>query len=289
MPYEKVKIYSDGSHYIGIPPSNRPQKKRSTANKEKEEQEIFEKVYHENSDKKNKEKKEILTEKMQDYFGTEEEAKEFVDKNLYRLARNRIVKRIRLWRKVNLQEWNYFATFTYNSKKHSEESFKKSLSCCMRHFSSRKEWRYVGVWERSPEKQRLHFHCLLYVPDGAMKGELIEVKGYDTKSHKRQLIYQNTYFNSRFGRNDFEPIVKQEIAKAVSYLVKYIEKTGEKIVYSRGLPQYFVSDVMEKDIVCTCGIDDRKIILSDKFDCLLDGEYIGEVCKEVIEQLPKSN
>lgn len=27
-------------------------------------------------------------------------------------------------------------------------------------------------------------------------------------------------------------------------------KTGEKIVYSKGLPQFFVSDVMDEDIVC---------------------------------------
>jgi len=32
-------------------------------------------------------------------------------------------------------------------------------------------------------------------------------------------------------------------------MVKYIEKTGEKIVYSRGLPQFFISDVMDEDIV----------------------------------------
>ena len=28
MPYEKVKIYSDGSHYIGIPHTTRPKKPR---------------------------------------------------------------------------------------------------------------------------------------------------------------------------------------------------------------------------------------------------------------------
>ena len=35
MPYEKVKIYSDGSHYIGIPHTTRPKKDRMQRMEEK--------------------------------------------------------------------------------------------------------------------------------------------------------------------------------------------------------------------------------------------------------------
>lgn len=38
----------------------------------------------------------------------------------------------------------------------------------------RKGWKYVGVWERSPEKQRLHFHGIFYIPEGTMPGMLLE-------------------------------------------------------------------------------------------------------------------
>lgn len=38
--------------------------------------------------------------------------------------------------------------------------------------------------------------------------------------------------------------------------MKYLEKTGEKIVYSKGLPQFFISDIMGKGVVCTIGQED---------------------------------
>ncbi len=72
-------------------------------------------------------------------------------------------------------------------------------------------------------------------------------------------------------------------------LVKYIEKTGEKIVYSRGLPQFFISDVMEEDVVCPFGVEDQKLLLYDDFGCWDEGEYKGKVSKEAIANMPKSN
>ncbi|MDD3831750.1 MAG: hypothetical protein PHW00_03750 [Clostridia bacterium] len=72
------------------------------------------------------------------------------------------------------------------------------------------------------------------------------------------------------------------------YLTKNMEKTGERIVYSKNLPQYFVSDIMENDIACPYGVEDRKLLLFDKFGCWDEGEYIGQVGPEVIEKMPKS-
>ena len=70
-----------------------------------------------------------------------------------------------------------------------------------------------------------------------MPGELKEKKIYNTKKHKMQITYQNTYFNERFGRSDFEEIDSRAmLGESIAYLTKYIEKTGEKIVYSKGLP-----------------------------------------------------
>ena len=66
-----------------------------------------------------------------------------------------------------------------------------------------------------------------------------------------------------------------------------LEKTGEKLVYSRGLYRYFVTDVMDEDIICSYGENEKKFILSDKFSCWDDGEYIGTVSPEVIAKLPK--
>jgi len=71
--------------------------------------------------------------------------------------------------------------------------------------------------------------------------------------------------------------------------MKYIEKTGERIVYSKGLPQYFISDILEEDIVCTIGQEDRKLLLFDDFTCMDDGEIIGKVSADVIRKLRKCN
>ena len=60
-------------------------------------------------------------------------------------------------------------------------------------------------------------------------------------------------------------------------------------MYSKGLGAYFVSDIIESDIVCTIGNEDRKILLFDNFYCINEGEVIGRVNQEVISQMPKTN
>ena len=73
----------------------------------------------------------------------------------------------------------------------------------------------------------------------------------------------------------------------MAYIMKYIEKSGEKIVYSRGLPQYFKSDILDDDVVCPYGMEDQKLLLFDNFSCFVDGVYVGEVSPEVIRQMKK--
>lgn len=119
---------------------------------------------------------------------------------------------------------------------------------------------------------------------------IVEKKDYSFKTNRRQTTHQNTYFNERFGRSDFEPPDdKGKLGSAIAYLVKYLEKTGEKIVYSKGLPQYFISDVMDEDIVCRYGVEDKKLLLYDDFRCWDEGCLIGKVSKEVIAQMRKSS
>ena len=79
------------------------------------------------------------------------------------------------------------------------------------------------------------------------------------------------------------------LGNSVAYLMKYLEKTGEKIVYSKGLPQYFISDIMDDDVVTTIGLEDKKLLLFDDFTCWDEGEYIGTVSKITIKQMRKSN
>ena len=344
MPYGETKVYFDGSHYIAIPHTTRPNLRRIkrpeevvtvieneegveivkvdtpsifldkdnknvgnlVKNSEKSvkidektvkiikkvsKKEIFEQLYKKYIDLKKSVRKNKILEEMRIYFEDSESCFRFVMNNLERKQRNLICRRIRMARKANLANFNYFCTFTYDDSKHNEQSFKKGLKTCLRNLCYRKSWRYMGVWERAPQTNRLHFHGLFNIPENSLYGGVIEVRDYDTKAHKMRTTFQSVFFNNKFGRSDFEPIDENErrLGNALAYLMKYIEKTGEKIVYSKGLPQYFISDIMDDDIVCTIGQEDKKLLLFDDFKCWDEGCYMGKVSAEVIEQMRKSN
>lgn len=251
--------------------------------------ELFEELHKKYIDLPRKKRKNEIIKEMQPYFKTQDRCKDFVDKNMERKLRNIICRRVRMVRKANLINFNYFCTFTYDDKKHSEETFKKKLKNKFGLLSYRQGWKYIGVWEKAPKTKRLHFHGLFYIPEGKMIGELISVRDYNLRTHKMQETCQNTYFNERFGRSDFEQVNKNKIGEAMTYLMKYLEKTGEKIVYSRGLYQYFISDILEEDIVCTIGQEDKKLLLFDNFMCIDEGTLMGNVNSDVIKQMRKCN
>lgn len=74
--------------------------------------------------------------------------------------------------------------------------------------------------------------------------------------------------------------------------MKYMEKQNVKAVYSRGLYEYFHSDIQGKDVVCNTNTFDEtnnKLILADNFICWEEGIMVGEVSEETIKKLPKSN
>ncbi len=348
MPYGETKVYFDGSHYIAIPHTEKPYKRRPKKFEEEitvtddgkklvpveEETEIlpvekrqitlmdiaeqvekeqkkaeekkgsdepvktvkttkkqvFDKFYAESLNLPKTARKRFIIEGMRPFFLSDAATENYVSLNMERKNRNLIVRRTRLVRKVNLQNFNFFVTLTYNDLIHTEESFKKKLRTMLGHLCNRKGWKYIGVWERSPKKQRLHFHGIFYIPDGTLPGIMEEKESYSFSERKRQITWQNDYFNNQFGRNDFRPIEsKTHIGEAVAYILKYIEKSGEKIVYSRGLPQYFISDIMDDDIAAPIGLEDKKLLLFDDFVCWDEGCYIGKVSSEVIAQMRKSN
>ena len=347
MAYGETKVYFDGSHYIAIPHTTRPSKKRPkpieelvTVIDEKDEpqmestpsiiddvpfpvgeefevieqvdnlnetpkenieskpkkerkmtrKEIFEEVYKETQGMKKHARRKVIFDKMRPYFTNDDRTNDFVNVNLERKQRNLICRRIRMTRKANLQEFNYFVTFTYDNAKHTEESFKKKLKNCLSLLANRKGWKYMGVWERSPKTQRLHFHGIFYIPYGTLPGPMKARKDYNFNKKQMVETYVNTYFEDNFGRNDFEYIEDASLKGfALAYIMKYIEKSGEKIVFSKGLPQFFISDIMDDDVVCTIGQEDKKLLLFDDFGCWDEGCYMGQVSPEVIAQLRKAN
>jgi hypothetical protein len=254
---------------------------------------LFEELHQKHIDAKKAKRKQLIIEEMLPYFKTKDGATRFVESNFERKERNLICRRTRMTRKANLQNFNYFVTFTYDNKLHTEESFKKDLRTTLRNLCYRKQWKYMGVWERSPEKKRLHFHGMFYIPDGTMPGQLFTKTDYNLNSHKMQEITENSYFLQRFGRNDFDAITsKSKLGDSLAYLMKYISKTGEKIVYSKGLPQYFISDIMNDDVACLMNEADgefSKLVLFDDFRCWDEGVLVGKVSDGTIQKLRKCN
>lgn len=259
--------------------------------KVKTKKDLFEELYIRYIELPYKAKEGSILQDMAVFFPQDNKLSEYVKDKLDKKKRNIICRRTRMVRKAYIAGFNYFSTFTYNDELHTEETFRQTLKKTFANFASRKNWKYMGVWERSPEKQRLHFHGLFKIPDGTMPGKLKEKRDYSTINHTMQTTMQCEYFTERFGRNDFKIIDEREnkISNAVSYLLKYIEKTGERITYSKGLYQYFISDIMDEDVVCTYGQEDKKLLLFDDFKCWDEGLYMGNVSPGVIAKMRKSN
>lgn len=181
----------------------------------------------------------------------EKDLDKYIADMIEKKTRNFYARKKRFRRKANLNRWTHFVTFTYDDKLHSADSFRKKLRKCLSNMHTRRGWRYMGVFEESPETGRLHFHGLLYIPKGQMVGSVTEKQDYSTKQGKIQITHSNDFFAKAFGRNDFEELSEMELrhGQTLNYLLKYIEKTGERIVYSRGIPTQVCKVIPKNDIV----------------------------------------
>ena len=186
----------------------------------------------------------------------------------------------------------YVDTFTYNSKKLTESEFEKRLLTTLRHFASRKGWKYMGTWERGGDTDRLHFHGILYIPEGKMAGKLVQKREYDVKKKRMVEYTENTFFQDRFGRNTFDVIdgTALTLGTAVGYIVKYMEKTGGRMICSKGLRTFIETDIDNADIVAKLREeDDKKYVLFDDFKVYKDGKELGKVSPSVLEKAKTVN
>lgn len=140
MNYANMKIYYDGGHYVGIPqgafPSGKgckrrtvkPMKQQLTADVTSPEtpKERFEAAYKESQSLPKRERKAHIKAALKDDFADKAELNAFVEKHTERMNTNAIKRKVRLMRKLRLQEWNFFVTFTYSNELHTEETFRKS-------------------------------------------------------------------------------------------------------------------------------------------------------------------
>lgn len=130
-----AKVYFDGSQWIAIPHTERPYQKRRRARDKPNESETvaeFEQAFKKAKGKRRK-RKESLVKEFAPLFKSEEQASEFVEEQFNRLSRNRWERYKRMIRRAYLQPWDFFVTFTFDSEKHDEESFRKQLMNCLYH------------------------------------------------------------------------------------------------------------------------------------------------------------
>lgn len=267
------RIYSDGSHYIARAATHAKAPKRTKRDKT-EIDDIFVFLYADGlkCDMTDKELREFILTNLEDCFPTFPDLEKYVNENVDRMNRNAWQREKRFRRKAYLNRWNYFVTFTYNGKKHTEETFRKKLRKCLSNLHTRRGWNFMGVWERGEETDRLHFHCILYVPAGEMVGKITQKKEYSKRLGKVKETFSNDFFERKFGRNDFEElnIMEMKNGSAVAYILKYLRKTGERIVYSRGIPTE-ISKVLP-DHVFAAEIEDDYVTKYVIFDNVIKWE-----------------
>lgn len=295
------KIYHDGGHYVATPyfPTNRKPQER-TKHERGEIGEVFDNLYAQAllAGKERKETQGYLRDNLAHLFDDETELNAYIESETKRKAHSLGMRKKRFRRKAYLNEWTHFITITYSDEKHDETSFRCRLRKCLSNFHTRRGWKFMGVFERAPETGRLHFHALLYVPVGEMVGELTEKQDYSTKAGKMQKTVNNSFFAEKFGRNDFQEISPAELknGNTIAYLLKYIEKTGERITYSRDIPTELCREVFNEDVATEmCDFVAKYVLFDDVFDHDSADEYkdeeppadyvqmdIRELCKEYL-------
>ena len=246
------KIYKDGNHYVGTYAMERTNKGASNRQGLTDEQRFFDEQYVIALKQGTRPQSMFLTLKnvMLEQFPNLQDVDSFINENIKRKKHNFFSRLKRFKRKANLNLWNKFVTITYDDNLMDADTFRKKLRKCLSNLHSRKGWRYMGVFELGEDNGRLHFHALMYIPEDKMIGEIVERKDYSTKQHTMQITHSNTYFEKTFGRNDFEDLSQNEIryGNTLEYLTKYLHKTNEKIIYSRGIASEIYKKIDDCDI-----------------------------------------
>lgn len=271
-----AKVYSDGGHYIAVPAMAKlAAYSRNRFYSKTAKDYMFDSAYFDaiKWGLKDRERVAYIKSVLMTEYPDDGTLDGYIECKSKLKINNYFKRRKRFKRKAYLNDWNFFVTFTYDERKQTAESFRRKLRRCLSNLHTRRGWRYMGVFERGKDSDRLHFHALLYVPEGQMVGALEEVKDYDTRNHKMQVTYRNSFFFNAFGRNDFEPLEREALKSGhtINYLLKYLGKTGERITYSRGIPAEMVTEIDERDVVTELKDFVMKYVL---FDDIFDDEMI---------------
>ncbi len=259
------KIYSDGGHHIAtyvMPPGKRRERPR----KERGVVELAADALYETAVSRGLKERDVvktISEGIAEKFPEFEQdvdtldGKNFAEMIVERHRANLRARLKRFKRKAYLNKWNFFLTFTYDDKKHTPETFEKELKKCLQNYVTRNGWYYMGPPEVGTENGRLHYHFLAYIPKSKRTGKLLmpgkisRKRMYNPVTRKYEKLCQNTFFAEKFGRNAFVELDDNamNLDKVINYLLKYLTKSNNKIVYSRHIPTEIVAEVKAKDVI----------------------------------------
>ncbi|MDR2828810.1 MAG: hypothetical protein LBV51_05265 [Acholeplasmatales bacterium] len=173
----------------------------------------------------------------------------FIKNNILRVKKNFYSRKKRFYNKGYSNNFNYFVTLTYDDNKHTEESFISKLKKKLANYHTLYGWLYMGVFEKSPTG-RTHFHGIFYIPNDTNL-ELVEEKHYSFSKSKREKVLFDKKLKNIFGTNDFKAITKEDLLKGntLTYIIKYINKSGERVLYSRGLNTFIFLEVKDNTVI----------------------------------------
>ncbi len=170
-------------------------------------------------------------------------------KHNYRNRRKTFENKVHL----NVGQFNFFVTVTYDPKKFSsEEQFRKRLTKLWRNLAVNYGWRQIGIFENGELGERLHYHAIVFIPKDGVVGNFVPERCYSIKRRKWEYRCTLDYFTKRFGKNEFAPLDKGLAEKgdhSIDYLCKYAEKSGERFIYSRGIKGDFQQSIGPDEIL----------------------------------------
>lgn len=254
----KVKIYNDGSQYIANISMGAPFKANYGPKEKDPVYEQFKKYYGEaqlkscRRDKKMEYIQERFIDDANDIINDVPSFEE-IEKMWRRHAHALHLRSKRFIRKASLFPWTWWTTFTYSDKKITADEFEHQLRAKLSDLSSHKGWRFMLRWEEGELYERKHLHAIIYVPEGAMVGEMYLDSHYSKKGGKREIFTNNTYFAKRFGTSYWVKLDDGKVDKSIlAYMLKYMSKNDGKIIYSRGIPDYVEGEIdYDTDVAAT--------------------------------------
>ena len=105
---------------------------------------------------------------------------------------------------------------------------------------------------------------------------------------KNRLMTKKELFEELYAKYQSLPRYKRKAA-ILKRMRPYFKTEEEAKTYVEANMQRKQRNLMDEDVVCPFGLEDKKLLLYDDFLCWDEGVLVGAVSKAVINRMPKEN